>query len=197
MENDIGEQHNLAASKPEVARTLKKMLHDWREAVDAKMPYPKTPTSKPASGARVATSINKHLPDEVKEFAPGWEVRNWGGPSMKPGLRKTWQGRKNVLMTHPQSRNQPCVLSLQTDIQSEKKATLCFAVTSHPKGDWKLCVRINGEVVLEKTINDVSWQVCEVDLSSYAGTPVTIELENHANGWAFEAAYWNQLTLIQ
>ncbi len=197
LENDIGEQHNLAASKPEVVRTLKTMLHDWRKAVDAKMPYPKTATSTPASGARVATSINNRLPAEVKKFAPGWEVRNWGGLAMKPGLRKTWHGRTNVLMTHPQSRDQPCVLSLQTDIPSGKKTTLCFAVTSHPKEDWKLCVRINGEVVLEKTITGVSWQECEVDLSSYAGRPVTIELENHANGWAVEAAYWNQLTLVQ
>ena len=30
------------------------MLHDWRDEVDAKMPYPKTETSEPAPGSRVA-----------------------------------------------------------------------------------------------------------------------------------------------
>jgi arylsulfatase A len=53
IENDIGEQNDLADSKPEIARMLTKLLHDWREEVDAKMPYPKTATSKPASGARI------------------------------------------------------------------------------------------------------------------------------------------------
>ena len=54
LENDIGEQNDLAKSKPEIADRLTKMLHDWRDEVDAKMPYPKTATSKPAPGARVA-----------------------------------------------------------------------------------------------------------------------------------------------
>jgi arylsulfatase A-like enzyme len=54
LENDIGEQNDLAESKPEIARKLVTMLHDWREEVDAKMPYPKTANSKPAPGARIA-----------------------------------------------------------------------------------------------------------------------------------------------
>ncbi len=54
LENDIGEQNDLAKSQPKVAQQLKKMLHDWRDVVDAKMPYPKTATSVPAPGARVA-----------------------------------------------------------------------------------------------------------------------------------------------
>jgi hypothetical protein len=53
LENDIGEQNDLAESKPAIAQKLKKLLHDWRDEVDAKMPYPKTATSKPAPGARV------------------------------------------------------------------------------------------------------------------------------------------------
>jgi hypothetical protein len=54
LENDIGETTDLAESQPETAQKLKKMLHDWRTKVDAKMPYPKTATSKPARGSRVA-----------------------------------------------------------------------------------------------------------------------------------------------
>ena len=52
--NDIGESNDLAESRAEVTQELKKMLHDWRDEVDAKMPYPKTATSKPAPGSRVA-----------------------------------------------------------------------------------------------------------------------------------------------
>ncbi len=54
LENDIGEQNDLAQSHPEIAQRLKKMLHEWRDEVDAKMPYPKTATSKPAPGSRVS-----------------------------------------------------------------------------------------------------------------------------------------------
>jgi arylsulfatase A len=54
LENDIGEQNDLAKSQPEIAQKLKLMLQDWRQKVDAKMPYPKTATSKPAPGSRIA-----------------------------------------------------------------------------------------------------------------------------------------------
>lgn len=53
LRNDIGEQINLAKTRPELAQKLKQMLHTWRKEVDAKMPYPKTATSKPAQGSRV------------------------------------------------------------------------------------------------------------------------------------------------
>jgi arylsulfatase A len=54
LEADIGEHNDLAASQPEIAQKLQQMLHNWRDEVDAKMPYPKTATSKPAPGARIA-----------------------------------------------------------------------------------------------------------------------------------------------
>ena len=54
LEDDIGEQNDLAKSQPEIARGLKQMLHSWRDQVEAKMPYPKTATSKPAPGSRIA-----------------------------------------------------------------------------------------------------------------------------------------------
>jgi arylsulfatase A len=56
LETDIGEQNDLAKSQPEIALKLKKMLHEWRKQVDAKMPFPKTATSKPAPGSRSAKS---------------------------------------------------------------------------------------------------------------------------------------------
>lgn len=54
LENDIGEQHNLVSTQPEIANRLKSILHQWRKDIDAKMPYPKTSDSKPAPGSRVA-----------------------------------------------------------------------------------------------------------------------------------------------
>ena len=51
LENDIGERNDLAESDPDTVRRLKRRLHEWRSEVDAKMPYPKTATSKPATSA--------------------------------------------------------------------------------------------------------------------------------------------------
>lgn len=55
LERDIGERNDLAESQPQVADRLRRMLHAWRDQVDAQMPYPKTATSTPAPGARVAS----------------------------------------------------------------------------------------------------------------------------------------------
>jgi arylsulfatase A len=203
LKNDIGEQNDLAKSQPDVAKKLKKMLHDWRAEVDAKMPYPKTATSKPAPGARVARPEAKgaaataaNLPADVEKFAPGWKIKNWGGPGMKPGLRKEWQGRSNVLLTHPRSKDVPCILTRSFEVPAEKKNALQFAVNNHPKGNWTLVVRIDGDEVLEKSIEDSSWQEFRFDLTKHAGETVRIELENRASDWSFEAAYWNRIELL-
>lgn len=50
---DVGEQTNIADAKPEVTAELVELLRNWRESVDAKMPFPKTSTSKPARSSRV------------------------------------------------------------------------------------------------------------------------------------------------
>ncbi|MCP4191280.1 MAG: sulfatase [Planctomycetaceae bacterium] len=45
LQNDIGEQHDISKENPETTQKLLKMLRDWREEVDAKMPKVKRPSS--------------------------------------------------------------------------------------------------------------------------------------------------------
>jgi arylsulfatase A-like enzyme len=40
LSRDPGEQHDLAADQPERVNEMKKLLSDWRKAVDAQMPMP-------------------------------------------------------------------------------------------------------------------------------------------------------------
>ncbi len=40
LRNDVGEQKDLAGAMPELAASMKKMLHDWRENSGSKMPVP-------------------------------------------------------------------------------------------------------------------------------------------------------------
>ena len=196
LHNDIGERNDLAESQPEIAQKLKKMLHAWRDEVDAKMPYPKTTTSKPAPGSRVISSTNNRMPADVEKFAPGWKIRNCGGPAMKAGLRQKWQTRSNVLLTHPRSPDAPCVLSHAVEIPAGKMTALQFAVNNHPKGNWTLVVRIDGNEVLKKSIEGSKWQEFRFDLTKHAGKTIKIELENRASDWSFEAAYWNRIELV-
>ena len=116
---------------------------------------------------------------------------------MKPGLRQKWQGRSNVLLTHPRSPDAPCVLSRRVEIPTGKKTALRFAVNNHAKGNWTLIVRIDGDEVLNKSIEDSTWQEYRVDLTKHAGETIKIELENRASDWAFEAAYWNRIELVE
>ena len=114
---------------------------------------------------------------------------------MKPGLRKEWAGRQNVLLTHPRSRDVPCVLSRRVEVPTGRKTALRFAVTNHPKGDWTLVVRVDGEEVLKKSVEDTEWQEFRIDLTKYARETINIELENQASDWAFEAAYWSRIVI--
>ena len=41
VENDLGEQHDLSAAQPQLARQLHQRLQQWRQQVDAKMPAEK------------------------------------------------------------------------------------------------------------------------------------------------------------
>ena len=195
LENDMGERNDLAESQPEIARKLKKMLHDWREEVDAKMPYPKTATSKPAPGSRVARPGKNSLVADVATFAPGWMIKNGGGPSMKPGLRKEWGGRNNVLMTHPLSQHTPCVLFRSLEVPLGKTTALTLRVRDDNRGDFKLIVKANGNELLRKDIADNRWQDLRIDLSGYAGKTVQLEVLNQATGWKFEAAYWSRIAI--
>jgi arylsulfatase A-like enzyme len=40
LKDDIGEQHNLAAEKPELVKELRDELNAWLKSVDAQMPTP-------------------------------------------------------------------------------------------------------------------------------------------------------------
>jgi hypothetical protein len=39
------------------------------------------------------------------------------------------------------------------------------------------------------------WKTVEVDLAKFEGQEVTVRLEAHASGWAWEFAYWGGITL--
>ena len=150
------------------------------------------PKGKAQSPAKVDIS------GAVAKFAPGWKVTDCG-KDMDPGLRDEALGRKNVLVTHPFSTDVPCVLRRKVSVPAGKKARLRLLVAHHPGGDWRLAVKVGGKELLSRTIGkkttEKGWATVTADLSSYAGKSVEVALENRANGWSWEAAYWGEIAV--
>jgi len=135
---------------------------------------------------------------DVEKFAPGWEADGCG-VDCDPGLRASWGGRDNVLVTHPLNGSVPCVLTKKVDVPSGGKTRLVMGVGHHPGGDWMLVVTIDGktakrEIIGAQTCQD-GWREVSVDLSEHAGKTVTVGLENRANGWHWETGYWSRIAI--
>ena len=145
-------------------------------------------------GSAAKTDISK----AVEKFAPGWKVADCGA-AMEPGLRDKWGGRDNVLVTHPLSESVPCVLTRKLDVSPSTKTTLTLDVAHDPNGDWTLVVKANGKKLTRKKISKETctdgWTTVKVDLSTLAGKSVELELQNCADGWAWEAGYWSRIAV--
>lgn len=141
------------------------------------------------------------IEESVADLFPRWKISNCG-KDMDPGYRELYKNKKDVIMTHPLNKEQPCVLSTQIDIPENMKTTLKVSVSHHNKGDWNLIIRVNGSpqkevLVSAATVDESGWVDVELDLTPFAGSRnLLVDLENKANGWMFEAAYWSEINII-
>ena len=109
---------------------------------------------------------------------------------------------KMAVQTHPLDRNTPCVLSTnRVNLPKGKKTTLHLRVSHHPHGDWQLRVLADGQVIADQivgpeTVGTNEWLDVSVDLSKFAGRRIKLSIENRANDWHNEWAYWNQVKLV-
>ena len=137
----------------------------------------------------------------VEKFAPGWAVRDCG-PDMDPGLKAEWGGKKNVLETHPLKPGTGCVISRKVEVPEGKKTVLHLVVANDPRGDFDLVVKADGKELVKKAVavnSDAAankWLTEDVDLSSFAGKAVNVEVVNQPSAWSFEAAYWAEIKVV-
>jgi len=140
-------------------------------------------------------------PEKVKKAAeelfPGWVVSNCGN-DMNPGLVAEWNGKKDVLLTHPFSPNKGCALSRKVEVP-KGKTTLHLSVSHHPSGDWLLIVRANGRELLKQAIGKDTvvdgWKDITVDLTEFEGEEIKLQLVNQPSGWNCEAGYWKKISM--
>ena len=144
--------------------------------------------------------LTADLAKDMQSFAPGWKALKCNVKE-NPGLKAELYGRKNVLVTHPLTREMPCTLTRTVDLPAGKPATLRLVVGHHPRGDWLLIVKANGKQLLREVIGKKTarqgWRELSVDLSPLAGKSVTLELVNQANGWMCEWGYWATIALSE
>ncbi len=152
-----------------------------------------------AEMAKIAvTDPGVDLTAALRTFAPGWKATCCGA-DMDPGLRRMWNGKRQVLVTHPLDPSTGCVLSRQVEVPAGKKTALQLTVGHHPQGDWRLIVKADGKVLLSQDVGKQTahngWMDVRVDLSGCAGRKVKLELVNQPTAWMCEAGYWAKIRI--
>jgi hypothetical protein len=147
---------------------------------------------------RTTAADQAKMKEAINAFAPGWDIFACGD-EMEPGLHKELRGKKNVLVTHPLSEEQPCTLYRKLDIP-EGKTTLHLVVGHHEEGDWNLVVGNKGSIPFETVVGSENaedgWMEVSIDLSKYAGSEVNLVLKNESTKWHYAAAYWAKIEIV-
>jgi hypothetical protein len=134
----------------------------------------------------------------IQKVARGFRARNVGEGGVV--LHRVFRNATAV-QTHPLDREIPCTLfASKLSIPTGKKTTLTMRVSHHAHGDWQLRVVADEKVVVEqivgsKTVADDEWLDVTVDLSEFSGRSISVSIENRANNWRNEWAYWNKVSI--
>ena len=139
----------------------------------------------------------RDLDKAIAKIAPGWTVKNCISHEFC-GLHKKFAGRENVLITHPKNKEVPCTISNSVKIP-EGKAKLQLTVGHIGGLGWLLIVKANGDELLKTTVDgdtaEDGWRDITVDLSSYAGSEIMLELMNASNDSLFDLALWTKIQI--
>jgi len=159
------------------------------------------PGGVPIPGARVEereTSDPAEFAAILAEVAPGFACDAVGDDGV--ALEAEHAGRAVVVRTHPVSATEPCVLYGSFDLPQGRSSRLALSIAHHARGDWRLVVRVGGEVLLDTPVDEETctdgWLERWIDLTPWAGGTVELALENHASGWFNEYGYWARAEVV-
>ena len=126
---------------------------------------------------------------------PGWKTSE-NASDMNPGYREQMGQTYNVLVTHPPKKSEPVILSKTVKLP-EGDLRLTVKVANAQGGDFRLVVKVDGELALETDVGGKTseFRTYTVGLSPYRGKTVKLELFNQPTGWSNEAAYWSEITV--
>lgn len=174
-------------------------MHDLFAYITLDKP-PEDPAARRLTGSRIVpgqTTIAAEFSGLIEQLLPGYSTAGSGEGGIV--VRENYYGRP-ALQTHPVSGTEPCRLTTSTTLPVADRIVLRLTVAAHEKGDWQLKVEVNGELrhrsVVERRGGKVEWHDIEVDLSDFAGQPVTIGLVSNADNRRNEFAYWNAAEIV-
>ena len=134
--------------------------------------------------------------ESVALWNPEWKL-NVPDFEHSPLKLPEFAGRRNVLLTHPFEKDKPSALERTVTVPKDKRTTLAVTVAAHDQGDWELRVFANDQLIKKQIIDKKGerWKTVTVDLTPFAGKTVKLKLENAANDWNWEFAYWGEVRL--
>ncbi|MAV37966.1 MAG: hypothetical protein CMJ59_21210 [Planctomycetaceae bacterium] len=169
--------------------------------------FPKLPefVARRMIGGDVAVNLNGPKKPSLREqlralqrVAAGFAIEDVGEGGVV--YHKAFRNLTAV-QTHPLDRETPCVIHREIDVPEGKKTSLKLRISHHPHGDWQLRVLVGKKVLADqivgpKTVSKNEWADVDVDLTQFAGTKIKLSLENRANNWNCEWAYWNEIQVV-
>ncbi len=137
----------------------------------------------------------KRVQKTMDVLFPGW-ITTENAPDMNPGYREQVDNAFSVLVTHPPKEGVPVILSKTVKIPvGDPKLTV--KVANAPNGNFRLIVKVDGEMALEADVTGKNeFKTYVVGLSPYRGKTVKLELYNQPTGWSNEAAYWAGIEVL-
>ncbi len=141
---------------------------------------------------------NPRWQQTIQEVAPGFVVRDVGEGGV---VRHESFRNATGVQTHPLNRKTPCGLFREFEVPKEMKTRLTMRVSHHPHGDWQLRVLVSDKVLADQiigaqTVGDKDWLEVNIDLTPFAGKKIQLTIENRANDWNNEWAYWNRVAIV-
>lgn len=153
-------------------------------------------TETPEQSSPKAGLAPQQSQQALQQIAPGFQIRDIGEGGVKPEPQFR---NEFVIQTHPLSKTQPCIIFRHLDIPKAKQTTLKLRASYHPHGDWQLRVTANGRLLHNQIVSyetvKTEWLELEIDLTAFAGEQVDLEIENQANDWKWEFAYWSDIAV--
>lgn len=151
-----------------------------------------------AESTRSETQSRREQLQTIRRVARGFAVQDVGEGGVV--YHETFRNRTAV-QTHPLDRETPCVVRRKITVPEGKETALRLRVSHHPHGDWQLRVLVAGKLLADqiigpRTVEKDEWANIDVDLTEFAGKTVELALENRANDWNCEWAYWNQVSVV-
>ena len=134
----------------------------------------------------------------LRRVAQGFKIQDVGEGGVV--YHEAFRNRTAV-QTHPLDRQTACVIHREIDVPKGKKTSVKLRVSHHQHGDWQLRVLVGKNVLADQIIGPESvseneWADVNIDLTKFAGTKIKLSLENRANNWNCEWAYWNEISLV-